>query len=348
MSKGSGPLGWLTARPRSWWQQWWESRLPRRDQVTFHQRNLYILPTRAGWAFALALGVMLLASINEQLNLGYALTFSLAGAALTSMYQAHANLKGLTVRLHPVQSVHAGNAGNLTISVMALSGRNGSFGLRLSLPDTDQGSHHIDLDVRSDGEVQTELDWPAPIRGRHPLPRITIESRYPLGFFRVWGYWRPESSILVWPALDPSVSTLPDNPDDPNSNATAMSARPRQGGMPTGLRDYRRGDSPRLIAWRKSSHAMAAGSGLVSREAVSSTSQDLWLDYGASEGMSSLTSEQRLSRLASWLLLAEQSAQEESRHYGLRLPGEQIDCARGALHLRACLDALASYGGARS
>jgi hypothetical protein len=42
--------------------------------------------------------VMLLAAINYQLNLGYALTFLLAGAGLVSMHLTHGNLRGLTLR----------------------------------------------------------------------------------------------------------------------------------------------------------------------------------------------------------------------------------------------------------
>jgi hypothetical protein len=45
---------------------------------------------------------MLLASINYQLNLGYALTFLLAGAGLVSMHLTHGTLRGLTLHLRPV------------------------------------------------------------------------------------------------------------------------------------------------------------------------------------------------------------------------------------------------------
>ncbi len=45
------------------------------------QRNVYILPTGPGWMLALTLLVLLIASINFQLNLGYLLTFSAGWAA---------------------------------------------------------------------------------------------------------------------------------------------------------------------------------------------------------------------------------------------------------------------------
>jgi hypothetical protein len=64
------------------------------DTWTLGQRNIYILPTVSRLAFALTLVVMLLASINYQLNLGYVLTFLLAGAALVSMHLTHGTCAG--------------------------------------------------------------------------------------------------------------------------------------------------------------------------------------------------------------------------------------------------------------
>ena len=45
------------------------------------QRNVYILPTAPGLMLALTLLLLLVTSINYQLNLGYLLTFLLAGCA---------------------------------------------------------------------------------------------------------------------------------------------------------------------------------------------------------------------------------------------------------------------------
>lgn len=70
-------------RPSAWrtrLQRWFWSRLPRRDSTVLQQRNLYILPTGAGWLLLATLLALLIASINYQLNLGYLLTFLIAGA----------------------------------------------------------------------------------------------------------------------------------------------------------------------------------------------------------------------------------------------------------------------------
>ena len=101
------PTGWRglaarlspVARLRRRFQRWWQARLPLSDTLQLTQRNVYILPTSSGWMLALTLVVLLVASINYQLNLGYLLTFLLAGSAVVGMHICHANLRGLTLHL---------------------------------------------------------------------------------------------------------------------------------------------------------------------------------------------------------------------------------------------------------
>ncbi len=95
--------------------RWLENRLPPSDSHTLAQNNIYIVPTKAGLAFALTLLLMLVASINYQLNLGYLLTFLLAGSALVSIHLTHATLRGLTLRVKPPAPVFLGDSAELDI-----------------------------------------------------------------------------------------------------------------------------------------------------------------------------------------------------------------------------------------
>jgi uncharacterized protein (DUF58 family) len=81
-----------------------QARLPLSDTLLLTQRNVYILPTGAGWMLALTLLVLLLASINFQLNLGYLLTFLLAGSAVVGMHMCHGTLRGLTLHLQAARA----------------------------------------------------------------------------------------------------------------------------------------------------------------------------------------------------------------------------------------------------
>ena len=327
---------------------WWAARLPRRDQLTLTQRNLYILPTKAGWAFAVVFIVLLLASINEQVNLGYALSFLLGGASMAALYQTHGNLHGVSLRLLTLRSVHAGQVLSVGITLSNQHRRLGRYGLQVTAgPQAPEGTmagpgtpQHAELEPGSDCTV--EVDVATAQRGWLTLPRITIDTRFPLGLFRAWAYWLPQSRVLIWPALDAHAPGLPQRHRQATSEH-AQRAPSVNADMPEGLRDYRRGDPMRWIAWKKSSQAIASGTGLVSREPAQGHSPDLWLDFDHSPGMAGLDAEARLSRLASWLIQAEQAASERGPLYGLRLPGLSVDSNAGAHHLRHCLDALALW-----
>lgn len=327
---------------------WWEARLPRRDELTLTQRNLYILPTKAGWAFTLVFIVLLLASINEQVNLGYALSFLLGGASMAALYQTHGNLHGVNLRLLTLRSVHAGQVLRVGITLSNKHRKLGRFGLQVTAgPKAPEGTmegpgtpQHAELGPGSDCTV--EVDVATQQRGWLTLPRITIDTRFPLGLFRAWAYWLPQTRVLIWPALDANAPALPQGRrlemSEHAQRATSVTSE-----MPEGLRDYRRGDPMRWIAWKKSSLALASGTGLVSREPAHGHSPDLWLDFERSPGLAGLDAEARLSRLASWLIQAEQDASASGQLYGLRLPGVAVECNAGAHHLRHCLDSLALW-----
>ena len=105
------PQGGVRARLR----RWWLSRHPATDTWTLNQSNIYILPTRGGWVFGLTLLVMLVSSINYQLNLGYLLTFLLAGSAAVGMHVCHGTLRGLRMHLLPPEPTFARSTTTLEI-----------------------------------------------------------------------------------------------------------------------------------------------------------------------------------------------------------------------------------------
>lgn len=308
---------------------WWLARTPRSDTLLLTQRNVYILPTRAGWLFALTLVVLLLASINYQLNLGYLLTFVLAGAGIASMHLTHANLRALTLHLQPIAAVHAGEAALLPVVLTSPGTARFGIGLRLHAA---LWSSVTWIDVPAGGQAVAQLSFVAPRRGLNEVPALVAETRFPLGLFRTWTHWRPAAQLLAYPR--------PENPPPPLPAPSATPGGPSiargDGTEFDGIRAYRRGDAPKLIVWKKAARALDSGGELVSREASGSAHQQLWLTWeqcGAGAG------EERLSRLAAWVLAAHRAGVD----FGLRLPGVEIAPAQGDAHRRACLEALALW-----
>ncbi len=314
--------------PRSWFRRWWQSRLPLTDTWALGQRNIYILPTRAGFTFALTLVVMLLAAINYQLNLGYALTFLLAGAGLVSMHLTHGNLRGLTLHLRPAPPVFAGASALLEVVVT----NPGRLRYALALRFEDAGAHgrsHAWCDAPAQGQASVHASLVPPRRGWHPVPALVLETIFPFGLFRAWTVWRPAGRVLAWPRPEPAPPPLPLAGASPADEDTA---RRGDGIELDGVRPWRRGDSMRQVVWKKVAHSGE----LVSRETNGSAQRHLWLDWAAAQGGDV---EQRLSRLAAWVLLAER----EGIACGLRLPGRELPPGQGDAHRRAALEMLALW-----
>lgn len=322
------------------WRAWSNARSPRQDQLTLTQRTVYILPSKGGLGYALVVTVLLLAAINEQLNLAYALTFLLGGVGLSAMWLTHANLRGLTLSLGNIASVHAGQSLSMPVRLDAVSLVRGRFGLSLRAEGEDDDTLPSDVpgEVARGHQNTVLVPLAAPRRGWLELPRLRIDTTYPLGLFRAWAYWRARQRVLVWPALDPHAPPLPDSHADGGSRAAAAALA---ADIPDGLRPWRRGDTLRSVAWKKSATRLASGLPPVSREASLRAHQECWVEWDQAQG---LPLEARLSRLASWLVMAEQRALDVGQPYGLRLPDRTIGPAQGAQHLQQCLDTLATWG----
>jgi len=322
----------LLAPLRARANRWFLKRMPASDTVQLTQRNVYILPTLAGWMLAITLGVLLVASINYQLNLGYLLTFLLAGCTVVGMHVCHGNLRGLSLHLDPPEAVHAAQAVQLNLHLNNTRRRvRHGIGMGVVLGHGQPPALSW-VDVPAQGEVMLRLTWQPPGRGRHALPALVAQTLFPLGTFRVWTVWRPASTVLVYPAAEDSPPPLPLGEAQTGESGPV---RAQAVGEFEVIRAYRRGDPMKTVVWKKAAQAFASGRDeLVSRDASAAQRQTLWLDHAAC-GQQGL--EARLSRLTAWVLMADQL----DLVYGLRLPGRELVPDHGPTHRARCLEALA-------
>jgi uncharacterized protein (DUF58 family) len=310
------------------WHAWWDARHRPTEQWTLSQRNIYIVPTRAGLAFGLLLLLLLVASINYQLNLGYALTFLLAGSALASMHMTHNSLRGLTLHARPPAPVFAGDPARLEIVITNPGSARHGVGFGVQQPG--KATQLAYAEIGPAGQSSVAIGVPTSRRGLHAVPLLRMESRFPFGLFRAWSLWRPTGQLCVYPR--------PENPAAPLPAAAAAAGGPvparsaALGGEFDGLRPWRRGDTLRQVAWKK----VARTGELVSREGRESARRELWLEWAQTR---QADNEARVSRLAAWVLVAER----QGLAYGLRLPGQALAPADGAAHRHAALTALATW-----
>jgi uncharacterized protein (DUF58 family) len=318
----------LAGRARAWLV----GRHAKVDTLTLDHRNVYILPTRAGLVFAATVVVLLLASINYQLSLGYALTFLLAGSAVVSMHVTHNTLRGLTLHLRPPAPGFAGQPA--PIDVVLTNRGQPRYGVSLRLDRSPAGSGAW-IDIAAGTQAQAQLRLVPDHRGWFELPAIQVQTRFPLGLFRAWAIWRPASPLLAYPAPEPAAPPVP--AARPVAGGDSANARRATGaGDLEGVRAYRRGDSPRSVVWKKAVLALEGAGELTVRDHSTPLRQQRWLDWAA---CAPLPPEARLSRLTAWVLAAHQQGID----YGLSLPGREWPLGHGEAHRRACLEALALW-----
>lgn len=305
-------------------------------EVFLNQRRVFIVPTRAGLTLAAMLVALLLGSINYSLSLGFALTFLVVGVAWVSMFHTFRNLAHLHLRPARVEPVFAGELADYRV-VVRNDARFDRYAVRLRTAELadDRGEAHamITCDPLARAEVGVTLPVLAAARGRQPMPRVTLETRFPLGLWRAWSYWQPDLVALVYPQPAPQGTALPAVLGE-GRNSDGHGARGSEDFA--GIRPYAAGDPARHIAWR----AMAKNpeGKTLTKLFDGGASGELWLDFRDALAQSGDV-ESALSLMTRWVLDCEAG---EIR-YGLRLPGALRAPDRGAPHRAACLEALATH-----
>lgn len=330
---GTGWLGRHLGRRRSAWR----ARATARDRgdVLLGQRRVYILPTRAGLGFGVLLLVLLIGSVNYNLGLGFGLTFVAAGCAVADMLATWRNLAGLTLRPGRAPDVFAGEEAPFELHVLNGS-RLDRYAVWIDFEHAATPRHAVDVDAG--GSAAVVLGAPTTTRGWLAAPRVRVSTQFPLGLFRAWSWWQPDSRALVYPFPEAEAPPLPaDGRPGPEGSGSAGSDDF------AGVRSYQPGDPLRHLAWRQIARLdPALGGQLVTKHFDGGSVDELLLDFDALPARLDL--ELRLSRVARWVLEAEGRALP----YALRVGRAEVEPALGAAHQAACLRALALYGTAEA
>jgi len=291
--------------------------------LTVEHQRIYIVPSRRGLAFLLALLVCLVASINYQLNLGYGLSFLLAGLFAASLLHTYRNLAGIRL-----ESIHASPA---------TCGDPAKFTLRLSNPSAQErigidivnDEQTIRSDISIDQTTTTHVHAPTHKRGYLPLGRLTFTSQYPLGLWTTWSYCHAAASALVHPLPESNPPPLPRAFADGAADFLHMS----QTGDVANLRDYQPGDPLTRVAWKR---AAQSGELYVREMEENNPGGDVELSIAATDLHDV---EQQMSRLAAWVDEAHQSGSA----FSLSVGSQQFEAGSGDAHRLTCLRALSLY-----
>lgn len=305
-------------------ERWLLKRLPPGPSMRLDQRRIFIMPTPVGMTFLLALLLMLIAAINYQNSLAYALTFLLGSVYLLAILHTWRNLAGLVLQAGGSPAVFLGEQARFRVRLES-AGRQYQA-VALGWP----GNGLLKVDVPAAGTCEVDLSLPTRQRGWLQPGRLRVESRFPLGILVAWSWVDLQLAALVYP--QPAAGELP------QGGALAEESLEGSHAAGLGIDDYRglkpwqSGDSRQRLHWK----AYSRGQGLLVKDFVALAGQEPLLDFDALEG----ETEARLSRLCYWVV--ELSAHQQP--FVLRIGAAMIGPDHGSEHCHHCLRELALFG----
>lgn len=305
-------------------------------EVHLHWRRVYILPTRAGLFYGLMLAILFIAAINYNLSLGFALTFLLATIALLDMVLAFRNLAHLHLASGRAHTAFAGQPAQFDLQLMNRRAYP-RYALWLSFMPMEPTEPHYSpeqaVDIGPRAMQAVRLSITSVKRGWLRAPRVRLQTHFPLGLMRAWSYWQPDAAALIYPQPESNAPALPmagEITDDGRGAAGHDDF--------AGIRAYQAGDSIKHLAWRQIARMDDGGAQqLVTKHFEGAASSQICLDFSTLP--SQMDTEEKLSRLTSWVIEAEAIGLPYAFHLGQTV----FACSNGMTHQHACLRALALY-----
>jgi uncharacterized protein (DUF58 family) len=303
---------------------WQARRSPPATRVVLDHRRIYILPSGAGIGYLVTVALVLLAAINYQNSMAYALAFTLAGLFVVIILHTYRNLGGLVARAETPSPVFAREQAQFGLVLESQGREHQAVYMGWSASQLQR----CDLGPGQVARLTLLLDTPH--RGWASAPRIRLETRFPLGLVRAWSWIDLGQRVLVYPA--PHEGALPSRPG-PAGDAQEHGRPALEAGVEDfqGLQEYRPGDAWRRLHWK----AFSKGQALLIKSFADVRGQDPALDLDALDG----PLETRLSVLCYWVL----ELSRRGEPFSLRLPEATLAAAADEPHREACLHALAVY-----
>ncbi|HTD04253.1 DUF58 domain-containing protein [Undibacterium sp.] len=314
---------------------------PEAGEVYLRQRRVFTLPGKAGMAFVLLLLVLFIAATNYNLNLGFALTFVLAACACVNAFLSFRNLAYLHLQAGSAPPVFAGEEAQFTLHLInrrkhqryaiwiGFIGQRGSGWKNF----TDSGHQEQAVDIAPNSRTSVQLSAQTLQRGWLPIPRVRLQTWFPLGLLRAWSTWLPDAQALVYPQPEPQAPPLP------YAGSSQADGQGHAGNEDfSGVRAYQSGDAIKHLAWKHIARLGAESGGpLITKEFAGGSASDLTLDFNRLPR--SMDTELKLSRMTRWVLDADATALP----YAFRLGSLSYPARTGQAHRLDCLRALALY-----
>ncbi|GBU09901.1 hypothetical protein AwWohl_10390 [Gammaproteobacteria bacterium] len=303
---------------------WIEKRIPKAASLSLNHKQVFILPSKAGIGFVIALALMLIAAINFENSLIYAVAFWLFSLFSINIIQTWRNLANIKLSAQGVMPIFLGERAHFNICLEGHKKDHHQIKIMTST-SYDQGS------VSALSPALLTLICESDQRGYLKLPRFKIESRYPLGLAVAWSYVDLDQKALVYPY--PFENTFKQENNDLDVYSDQETKATTKIGVDDfmGLRAYQAGDGINRIAWK----ALSKGQGLLVKQFNAQAGMDIWLNLESFEG----SLEHKLSCICYWVI----KFYEQQQNFGVNLGTIIIKPNSGEEHKNSVLRELALY-----
>ncbi len=206
--------------------------------------------TRSGWLFiglTLAVGF---AAINSGANLLHAIFGAQMALIIGSGVLSESTLRRVSVRRVLSTSPHAAEGSPIVVELRNTDPRRDVLAVSVEDDDDYDNPGHCDpvfaVRIAADQILRLPTRLTMPTRGRHPMPRAVVATRFPFGLFVKRRELPVEDPVLVHPRRVPAARRP--LPIDRGGPPRATGRRARSGEF-YGLRPYRDGDELRRLHW---------------------------------------------------------------------------------------------------
>lgn len=302
-------------------ERWLDQHNPAGRSHYLHLKNLFIYPTKLGWAFLFLAFIIWLLGTNYQNNLILALAYFQLSLFTVCILLTYHNLSGLKITFLNAQNVYSEETATIQFSVECMGNKNANYVsiyfqyLRRNIFDFYSGEIHYE-----------SLLHPTGVRGKQDVVRLRVESRFPMGLIKCGSWLRFDSSFLVYPKAE--VCEFPDAAIEQQEAGEYQVTRERQEFY--GFRSYAPGDNLSAVAWKQ----WAKGRGLMSVTYANPESplMDLsWSQFFKGD------KEKALSHLCYWVTYLH----EQGEVFYLVLPDQKLKIDGTDTMLHRALSALA-------
>ncbi|MBI3890895.1 MAG: DUF58 domain-containing protein [Candidatus Wallbacteria bacterium] len=260
-------------------------------------------------------------------NLFYFLVAMLLGFVSISGVLSEISIRGLDMRRSVPANVHALSPVFVTIEVTNLKKRFPSFCLHVRDEALAGEAFLLHIGPREVGRQRYQAVFPK--RGSYTFGSASISTAFPFGFFRKWAVFQGNDPVLILPIVRDLQFLFRSQALGSGDFRTAFRG---EGANLYSVREYRWGDSSRLIHWKSTARQMEVMIKELEREVSGKVTLELAGGFG-------VHLEPAVSLAASLANLLTQ----RQIHYRLRSASWTTATDGGAKHLDAALRLLALY-----